>query len=126
MTDDLECLSKRERQIMDIVYSRGRASVSDVIGLLLDPPSYNAVRTLMAILERKELLVHEQIGQRYVFLPAVPLTEARRSALSRVLRIFFGGSVEAAVKALLDTEPVGTDDLRRIEDQIRTRRGQPV
>ena len=126
MTDDLECLSKRERQIMDIVYSRGRASVSDVIGLLLDPPSYNAVRTLMAILERKELLVHEQIGQRYVFLPAVPLNEARRSALSRVLRIFFGGSVEAAVKALLDTEPVGTDDLRRIEDQIRTRRGQPV
>ena len=97
-------LSRRERQIMDVIYARGRATVAEVREGLPDPPSYSAVRALLRILEEKGHLRHEQEGPRYVFLPTVPPDKARESALRHLLRTFFDGSAEGAVAALLDLE----------------------
>ena len=97
-------LSRRERQIMDVIYARGRATVAEVRQGLPDPPTYSAVRALLRILEQKGHLRHEQEGPRYVFLPTVPRHEARQSALRHLLRTFFDGSAEGAVAALLDLE----------------------
>ncbi len=95
-------LSRRERQIMDVVYRLGRASVSDVLERLPDPPSYSAVRAMLRILEEKGHLRHEQDGPRYLYLATVPRETAKESALKHLLRTFFGGSTTAAVAALLD------------------------
>ena len=95
-------LSRRERQIMDVVYRRGRATVADVLAELPDPPSYSAVRAMMRLLEEKGHLRHEEDAPRYVYLPIVPRDKVRRSALRNVVRTFFGGSTEDAVAALLD------------------------
>ena len=95
-------LSRRERQIMDVVYRLGRSSVSDVLERLPDPPSYSAVRAMLRILEEKGHLRHEQDGPRYLYLPTVPRETAKESALKHLLRTFFGGSTTAAVAALLD------------------------
>jgi BlaI family transcriptional regulator, penicillinase repressor len=95
-------LSRREREIMDIIYERGRATVTEVMERLDNAPSYSAVRALLRILEEKGALRHEQQGQRYVFLPTVTRERAKRSALERMLHIFFNDSIEAAVAALLD------------------------
>ena len=100
-------LSRRERQIMDVVYRLGKAAVSDVLERLPDPPSYSAVRALMRILEDKGHLRHEVDGPRYVYLPTVPQGDARATALSHMVRTFFGGSTEAAVAALLDLSEGG-------------------
>ena len=97
-------LSRRERQIMDVIYARGRATVAEVRAGLPDPPTYSAVRALLRILEQKGHLRHEQDGPRYVFLPTVPAEKARESALRHLLRTFFDGSAEGAVAALLDLE----------------------
>lgn len=97
-------LSKRERQIMDVIYGRGEATVADVLRELPDPPSYSAVRGLMRILEEKGHLRHREEGRRYVYLPIVPRGRAQRSALERVLKTFFAGSTSQAVAALLDME----------------------
>jgi predicted transcriptional regulator len=97
-----EGLSRRERQIMDVVYRRGRATAAEVLAELSDPPSYSAVRALLRILEGKGHLRHEKAGSRYVFRPARSRERAARSALKRVLRTFFDGSAEKAVVALLD------------------------
>jgi BlaI family transcriptional regulator, penicillinase repressor len=103
-------LSRRERQIMDVVYRVGKASVSDVLERLPDPPSYSAVRALMRILEEKGHLKHEQDGPRYLYLPTVPPDAAQQSALSHMVRTFFGGSTEAAVAALLELPENGLSD----------------
>jgi predicted transcriptional regulator len=95
-------LSRRERQIMDVIYRRGRASVAEVVADIPDPPSYSAVRALLRILEDKGHLKHIQDGPRYVYLPARPRRRAGRAALKRVLQTFYDGSVEKAVAALLD------------------------
>lgn len=95
-------LSRRERQIMDIVYSAGRATAAEVLEQLPDPPSYSAVRAALRVLEEKGHLRHQQDGPRYVFLPTVPRERARRSALHHLLGTFFDGSAEGAVAALLD------------------------
>jgi BlaI family transcriptional regulator, penicillinase repressor len=95
-------LSRREREIMDIIYTRGRATVSEVMETLDNAPSYSAVRALLRILEGKGILRHEKRGQRYVFLPTVAREKAKRSALKRMLEVFFDGSTEAAVAALLE------------------------
>ena len=87
---------------MDIIYELGRASVSDVMERLEKAPSYSAVRALMRILEEKGALRHEQLGQKYVFIPTITREKAKRSALQRVLQVFFDDSTEAAVAALLD------------------------
>ena len=119
-------LSRRERQIMDVVYRLGKATVTDVLERLPDPPSYSAVRALMRILEEKGHLSHEQDGPRYVYLPTVPRDAAQASALSHMVRTFFGGSAEAAVAALLDLPEHGMSEgeLTRLSRLIDDARGQ--
>jgi predicted transcriptional regulator len=95
-------LSRRERQIMDILYRRGRASVAEVLEELPDPPSYSAVRAMLRVLEEKGHIRHEEQALRYVFSPTVPREKAKKAALRRLLHTFFEGSAEQAVAALLD------------------------
>ncbi|HEX8691372.1 MAG TPA: BlaI/MecI/CopY family transcriptional regulator [Longimicrobium sp.] len=123
---NLANLSRRERQIMDVVYRLGQASVGDVLERLPDPPSYSAVRALMRILEEKGHLKHEQDGPRYVYLPTVPADAAQQSALSHLVRTFFGGSTEAAVAALLELPEHGMsgDELERLSRLIEDARKQ--
>ena len=97
-------LSRRERQIMDVLYARGRATAQEVLDDLPDPPSYSAVRALLRVLEDKGHVGHEQDGPRYVFAPVVARDKASRSALRRMLDTFFDGSAEAAMAALLDLQ----------------------
>jgi predicted transcriptional regulator len=117
-------LSRRERQIMDVVYRLGRATAAEVLEALPDPPSYSAVRALLRVLEEKGHLRHEQDGPRYVFLPTVPRDKARRSALRQLVQTFFEGSTAQAVAALLG-EPGARltdedlDRLSRLIDQAR-------
>lgn len=95
-------LSRRERQIMDVIFQRGRATAAEVMGDLPDPPSYSAVRATLRILEEKGHVQHEQNGLRYVFVPTLARETAKRSALEHLLQTFFNGSAEQAVAALLD------------------------
>src|ERR1700741_4332318 len=122
----LSNLSRRERQIMDGVHRMGKASVSDVLERLPDPPSYSAVRALMRILEEKGHLSHEQDGPRYVYLPTVTGDAAQASALPDMVRPFFGGSAEAAVAALLELPENGLSggELDRLSRLIDEARGQ--
>ena len=99
-----EGLSRRERQIMDVVYRLGEVTVADVLRELTDPPSYSAVRAFLRILEEKGHLRHKEVGPRYVYSPRVPREKARRSALQRLLRNFYDDSRESLVAALLDDE----------------------
>ena len=105
-----EHVSRRERQIMDALYARGRASAAEVMESMPDPPSYSAVRAMLRLLEEKGLVRHEQEGQRYIYVPTVPAERASRSALTRLVQTFFGGSAEQAVAALLDMERSNLDD----------------
>jgi BlaI family penicillinase repressor len=95
-------LSRRERQILDILYQHGRATAAEVQAALPEPPSYSAVRALLRILEEKGHVRHEQDGPRYVYLPTVARDNAKRSALRHILQTFFDGSAEQAISALLD------------------------
>jgi predicted transcriptional regulator len=95
-------LSRRERQIMDILYRAGRATVAEVRASLPNPPSYSAVRALLRILEQKGHIRHEQDAARYVFVPTVPLEAAKRSALRHLVNTFFEGSASQVMTALLD------------------------
>ena len=95
-------LSRRERQIMEIVYRLGSATSAEVLEMLPDPPSYSAVRALLRILEEKGHLTHRHDGPRYVYSPVVPRTAARQSALRSLVKTFFDGSATQAVAALLD------------------------
>jgi predicted transcriptional regulator len=97
-------LSRRERQIMDILYRRGRATAADVMEDLPGEPSYSTVRTQLRVLEEKGHVRHEEQGLRYVYLPAVPRHAARKSALRHLVETFFDGSTEKAVAALLGGE----------------------
>ena len=117
-------LSRRERQIMEIVYQRGRATVAEVLENLSDPPSYSAVRALLRILEDKGHLKHEQDGPRYVYMPTVPHAQARDSAMKRLIRTFFDGSPEKAAAAFLDMSAaqLSDDDLDRLAELIEQAR----
>ncbi|HEY0866831.1 MAG TPA: BlaI/MecI/CopY family transcriptional regulator [Fimbriimonas sp.] len=110
-----EKLSRRERQIMDIVYERERASAQEVLDALPDPPSYSTVRALLKILEDKGQLAHEQEGARYVYLPTKPREAAAKSALRQVVRTFFGGSVSDVVATLLSDKEMDLSDKDREE-----------
>lgn len=119
-------LSRRERQIMDVIYRRGRATASEVLEEMADPPSYSAVRAMLRILEDKGHLHHQQDGQRYIYLPTLPADNARRSALHHLLDTFFEGSREKMVAALLDEKrgrgQIGDDELdgmARLIEQAR-------
>ncbi len=97
-------LSRRERQIMDIIHRGAQVTAAEVQSRLPDPPSYSSVRTLLRVLEDKGHVRHKKDGQRYVYYPRESRERARRSAFRRVLRTFCGDSVEEAVAALLDME----------------------
>jgi predicted transcriptional regulator len=120
MKSDTAHLSRRERQIMELVYVNGRVTAAEVREQMPDPPSYSAVRAMLRILEDKGHLRHEQDGPRYVFLPTVPREEARETALRRLVRTFFGDSPEGAMAALLDLEGDRLDEeaLDRIAERI--------
>ena len=102
MTNAHRDLSRRERQILDILYKNGRATAAEVQAALPEPPSYSAVRALLRILEEKGHLRHEKDGPRYVYLPTLARDNAKRSALRHILQTFFDGSAEQAISALLD------------------------
>ena len=115
-------LSRRERQIMDIVYRLEHATAAEVMELLPDPPSYSAVRAMLRILEDKGHLRHTQDGPRYVYTSTVAPETASRSALRHVMSTFFEGSAAQAMAALLD-ETAGeltAEDLERLSSLIET------
>jgi len=119
-------LSRRERQIIDILYAQGRATAAEVQSLLPAPPSYSAVRAMLRILEEKGHVHHEQDGPRYVYLPTVARDNAKRSAMRHVLQTFFDGSTAQAISALLDDSSAKLSDAeldrlaRMIEHARRT------
>jgi BlaI family penicillinase repressor len=103
-------LSRRERQIIDILYAHGRATAAEVQSLLPDPPSYSAVRAMLRILEEKGHARHEQDGPRYVYVPTVARDNAKRSAMRHMLQTFFDGSAAQAISALLDESSAKLSD----------------
>ncbi len=113
-----ETLSRRERQIMDVLYAKGAATAAEVQAALPDPPSYSSVRALLRILEDKGHARHERQGPRYVYLPQVPRERARQSALKRVVATFFEGSAAQAAAALIDSERLSREDLARLSALI--------
>ena len=120
----LDRFSRRERQIMELIYAAGQATATDVLERLPDPPSYSSVRALLRILESKGHLRHVVEGPRYVFLPTLAPDRARRSAMQSMLQTFFEGSPEKAVAALLDVSrsemsPDALDRISRLIDKAR-------
>jgi len=113
-------LSRRERQIMDILYQKGRATASEIHSGLPDAPTYSAVRAKLRVLEEKGHIRHEEESLRYVYLPVVARDSARRSALRHMVSTFFGGSVEETVAALLDLSAanLSEQDLDRISQMV--------
>lgn len=116
----LSNLSRRERQIMDVLYRDGQATASEVLAALPDPPSYSAVRAMLRILENKGHARHVADGTRYVYLPTLARDRAGRPALAGVLETFFDGSTEKAVAALLDISrsDLSTEQLDRLSELI--------
>ncbi len=110
----LDCLSRRERQIMEIIYAVGSASAAEVQGRLADAPGYSAVRSALRLLEKKEFLVHRREGLKYIFEPKVSGTQARKSALRQVISTFFRNSALETVQTLLSDK-----DLRLSDREIR-------
>jgi len=113
-------LSRRERQIMDVIYRHGKVTAAEVLAELPDPPSYSAVRAMLRLLEDKGHVRHEQDGPRYVYLPTVNRDKARKSAMRHLVRTFFDGSTEDAVAALLQNDSGGMseDELGRLSKLI--------
>jgi BlaI family transcriptional regulator, penicillinase repressor len=113
-------LGKRERQIVEALYRLGEASVAQVLAELPDPPSYSAVRAMLNLLVRKQVVVVRQEGKRYLYRAAAPKDKVRRSALRGLVRTFFGSAPVDAVAALLDGSAgkLSSDDLRRVRDLI--------
>lgn len=109
-------LSRREREIMDVLYAGDGLTVAEVRERMPDPPGYSAVRALLRVLEEKGHVRHEEDGPRYVYHPVVSRTAARRSALQSLVETFFGGSPEDAVAALIDAsrDRMGTEELDRL------------
>ena len=95
-------LSRRERQIMDIIYKTGEATAADVQKAMPDAPSYSTVRALLRVLEEKGVLKHREQGPRYVFLPVIARDKAKASALKHLMQTFFDNSTESVVAALMD------------------------
>jgi predicted transcriptional regulator len=109
-------LTRREREIMDILHRRGRATAHEVMDELADPPSYSAVRTFLRLLEERGHVRHEQDGPRYVYTPTVARREAQRSAITHLVDTFFDGSVENAVATLVESSKpkLSAQELERI------------
>jgi BlaI family penicillinase repressor len=117
-------LSRRERQILDILYARGRATSAEILAALPDPPSYSATRALLRVLEQKGHVRHEEDGPRYVFIPRVSRQRASVTALRHLLDTFFDGSAVAAATALVDgsASKLSAEELNRLEALIERAR----
>lgn len=117
-------LSRRERQIMDIIYEQEEATAARVLELLPSPPSYSTVRALLRVLEEKGHLKHKQDGPRYVFIPTLPREEARQNALKHVVKTFFDNSTEEVIAALLDIsdDELSGEDYERLTELIKKAR----
>ncbi|MEM8994122.1 MAG: BlaI/MecI/CopY family transcriptional regulator [Acidobacteriota bacterium] len=127
--NSLEQLSRRERQIMDILYRLEAPSAADVRAEMADPPSYSAVRSALSLLVDRGLVAHSRDGQRYLYRPTVPKKKARRSMLRHVLETFFEGSRPQAALALLDDQDLQLSGdeyarLRGLLDEARERGGR--
>ena len=119
MTNLLQHLTRRERQILDVLHEMGdEASAEDIRAKLPDPPGYSAVRALLARLEAKGVIRHKEKGLRYVYTPTTARATARRSALQRLVKVFFGGSSGEAVSALLDAEDGSAAELEEMSKRI--------
>jgi predicted transcriptional regulator len=116
MTMKPDPLTRREREIMDILHRRGRATAHEVLEDLADPPSYSSVRTFLRLLEERGHVRHEQDGPRYIYTPTVARREAQRTALAHLVDTFFDGSVEEAVASLVASskKKLSTEELDRI------------
>ncbi len=117
-------LSRRERQIMDIVYVMGKVSVGQVLERIPNPPSYSAVRALLKVLEKKGHLKHKQEGPRYISFPPLPREEARQNALKHIMQTFFDDSTEDVVAALLNISEgsLSETDYKRLSELIKKAR----
>jgi BlaI family penicillinase repressor len=117
-------LSRREREVMDVLYRRGEATVAEVLEELDDPPTYSAVRSILRVLEEKEHVAHREDGPRYVYAPAVARDRARRAALDHLVETFFDGSAEDALAALLRRSELDLTEaqVKRLAREIRTAR----
>src|SRR5260221_3882707 len=121
-------LTRRERQIMDILYRQSRATAGEVMEALSGSPNYSTVRTQLRVLEEKGHVRHEEHGLRYVYSPAVPRRAARKSALRHLVETFFDGSAENAVAALLGGEGtrLSDEELQRIAELVDKSRSGPA
>ena len=126
MTDKPEtpALSRRERQVMDILHRRAEATVAEIMAELPDPPTYSAVRSVLRILGEKDLIRYKEDGPRYVYYPAQDTETTRDDVLAHVVRTYFAGSPEQAVTALLRMSDVDMkdDEIQRLRDTIRRAR----
>lgn len=120
-----EDLSRRERQVMEILHRRGESTVAEIMQALPDPPTYSAVRSILRILSEKKLIAHREDGPRYVYSPAKPTDKARDDALAHVVKTYFAGSTEQAVTALLRLSDADVSDaeIARLREKIRGVRG---
>jgi predicted transcriptional regulator len=119
-----EDLSRRERQVMEILHRRGDSTVNEILQALPDPPTYSAVRSVLRILEEKGVAGHREDGPRYVYFPARATDKARDDALAHVVRTYFSGSTELAVNALLRLSDTKLSDaeVTRMRERIRRAR----
>ena len=117
-------LSRRERQIMDIIYELNKATVAQVLDRIPNPPSYSAIRALLRVLEEKGHLLHKQEGPRYIYSPTLSREKARKNALKHVMKTFFDNSTEDIVAALLDIsdDNLSKQDYQRIQELIKKAR----
>jgi predicted transcriptional regulator len=117
-------LSRRERQVIEILHRRGESTVAEILQALPDPPTYSAVRSILRILSEKKLIEHKEDGPRYVYFPAKPTDKAREDVLAHVVQTYFAGSTEQAVTALLRLSDADMDDaeISRLRDKIRRAR----
>jgi BlaI family penicillinase repressor len=120
----MEALSRRERQILDVIYTRGRATAAEIRAALPDAPGYSAIRALLRILEQKGHIRHEEDGTRYVFLPRVSRQRAGIAALKHLLQTFFDGSASRAATALVDgtAAKLSAKELDELEELIERAR----
>lgn len=114
-------LTRRERQVMDILHRRGESTVAEIMSELPDPPTYSAVRSILRILGDKKLISYKEDGPRYVYYPAEPTEQTRDDVLEHVVRTYFAGSTEQAVTALLrmSDADVSEAEITRLRDRIR-------
>ena len=117
-------LSRRERQVMEILHRQGESTVADIMRDMVDPPTYSAVRSILRILGEKELIGHREDGPRYVYFPARPTEQAREDVLQHVVKTYFAGSTEQAMTALLRLSDAGLSDaeIDRLRNSIRRAR----